>query len=150
MAGRWIALVIGLVTLSIVGVFVFAVLRPPALVHSGTSARIGGSESGQMRLTGRAGAWAVVVDLAQNGDDVAIVVSIADAEGRPVSPAVRPTAALSMATMAMGREAVALVQEEPGRWRGSGRVSMAGRWNMTIEVEGQRILLPFEAGSPRS
>ena len=150
MAARWIALAIGLVMLSIVGVFVAAVLRPPPMAPSAATGRIEKSESGATRVTGRAGAWTVVVDLAQSGSGaVAIVVSIADAEGRPATPTVRPTATLSMVDMAMGREPVTLAQEEAGRWRGSGQLSMAGRWSLNVEVEGERISLPFEAVSPR-
>jgi hypothetical protein len=38
---------------------------------------------------------------------------------------------------------VDLVPDAPGRWRGSGRLSMAGRWQLELDVEGGRIMVPF-------
>ena len=74
---------------------------------------------------------------------VAITVSIADAEGHAAGLAARPTAALRMVDMAMGTQAVELVPDVSGRWRGSGRLSMAGRWQLDLDVEGGRIAVPF-------
>jgi len=49
-----------------------------------------------------------------------------------------------MVDMAMGAQPVSLVQDAPGSWRGASRLSMAGRWSLQVEVEGESIHLPFE------
>lgn len=148
MVARWIALAFGLVTLVIVGIFVVAVLRPPPMIASGTNVEVEETISGAKRFTGGAGPWTVMVDLAQGPVGVvAIVMWITDADGRPAAQTTEPKIALSMVDMAMGKEAVPLVREAAGRWRGSGRLSMAGRWNLEVDIDGATLSLPFEAAS---
>jgi hypothetical protein len=52
-----------------------------------------------------------------------------------------------MLDMAMQDERVTLVQEGPGAWRGVGRVSMAGRWSLWVEFNGESLTLSFQAVS---
>jgi hypothetical protein len=144
MAARWIALALGLVTLVIVGFFVGAVLWPPAAPRVTPVVGADASAARVTRAVGQAGRWTVTAEVAPAGANVvAIAVSIADAEGRAAGPSVRPTAVLRMIDMAMGTEVVDLVPDTPGRWRGSGRLSMGGRWQLELDVEGGRIMLPF-------
>jgi hypothetical protein len=49
-----------------------------------------------------------------------------------------------MLDMAMDTERIVLAQEGSGFWRGSGRVSMAGRWNLRVELNGETVDVPFE------
>ena len=49
--------------------------------------------------------------------------------------------------MAMDAERIALVQEGSGFWHGTGRLSMAGRWNLQVELNGETVNVPFEVGS---
>jgi hypothetical protein len=49
--------------------------------------------------------------------------------------------------MALEDERVALVQEAPGSWRGVARVSMAGRWSLRVELNGETLSLSFQAVS---
>ena len=144
MAARWIALAVGLVTLVIVGIFVGAVIWPPAPPRLAPAVGIDTSATHVARAVGQAGQWTVTAEVAPAGANVvAIVVSIADAEGRAAGRSVRPTAVLRMTDMAMGTQVLNLLPEEPGRWRGSGRLSMSGRWQLELDVEGGRIMLPF-------
>lgn len=130
-----------LVTLAIVGLFVGAVVWPPAAPRSATAVGAGGSAA---RAVGQVGPWTVTAELAPAAAGaVAIAVSIADAEGRSADPSTPPTAVLRMGGMAMGTEVVNLVRDGPGRWRGSGRLPMAGRWRLELDVEGGRISLPL-------
>ena len=144
MGGRWIALALGLATLVIVGIFVGAVLRPPPPPRVAAAVGADTSAARASRAVVQSGRWTVTAEVAPAGANaVAIAVSIADAEGRAAGPAVRPTAVLRMVDMAMGTEVVDFVPDTPGRWRGSGRLSMKGRWQLELEVEGGRIMLPF-------
>ena len=86
----------------------------------------------------------MTAELAPAGANVvAVMVSIADADARAAGPSVRPTAVLRMTDMAMDTQVLNLLPEEPGRWRGSKRLSMSGRWQLELDVEGSRILVPF-------
>jgi hypothetical protein len=49
-----------------------------------------------------------------------------------------------MLDMAMDTERIALAKEGSGFWRGAGRVSMAGRWNLRVELNGETVDVPFE------
>ncbi len=141
MGSRWIAGAVGLVTLVIVGIFVGAVLWPPAAPRLAPAV---GADGSAARVVGQAGRWTVTAEVAPAGVNVvAILVSIADADGRAAGPLVRPTAVLRMTDMAMGTQGLKLLPEETGRWRGSGRLSMSGRWQLELDVEGGRIILPF-------
>jgi hypothetical protein len=143
-AARWIALALGLVTLGIVGFFVGAVLWPPAAPRTAPAVGADGSATRVARTVGQAGRWTVTAEaVPADADAVEIAVSIADAEGRPADPSARPTAVLRMVDMGMGTAVVNLVPDAPGRWRGSGRLSMAGRWRLELEIEGGRIMLPL-------
>lgn len=144
MAARWIALAVGLVTLVIVGIFVGAVIWPPAPPPLAPAVGADASAARVARAVVQAGHWTVTAEVTPAGANVvAILVSIADAEGRAAGRSVRPTAVLRMTDMAMGTQVLNLLPEEPGRWRGSGRLSMGGRWQLELDVEGGRIMLPF-------
>lgn len=144
MGGRWIALALGLATLVIVGIFVGAVLWPPAAPRLSPAVGVDSSAARVTRASGQAGRWTVTAEVAPAGADaVAVAVSIADAEGRAAGPSTRPTAVLRMIEMASGTEVVDLVPDTPGRWRGSGRLSMTGRWQLELDVEGGRMMVPF-------
>lgn len=139
MAVRWIALAIGLVSLVIVGIFLSAVLWPPT--DTGAAAPVAGAK----QITGRAGSWTLNAEVIPSSTGaVAVVVSITDMAGQPVTPAAGPTAVARMTGMAMGEIPVALTQDGPGSWRGSGRLPMAGRWSLRVDVGGETIDLPFE------
>jgi len=145
MAARWAALAIALVVLLIVGIFLTAVLRPPALVATGTEGGAGVSVAGKKRISSQIGSWTLTAEVALNSTStVAVAISITDNGGRPATPSAQPTAVLRMVDMAMGVEPVVLVQDGPGIWRGSGRLSMAGRWTLQVDVDGKSIYLPFE------
>lgn len=144
MAARWIALVGVFVTLVIVGVFLGAVIWPPPPPDLAPVIGADGSATRVARAVGQAGRWTVTAEVAPAGADaVTIVVSIADVEGRAAGPSARPAAVLRMVDMAMGMEVVKLVADAPGRWQGSGRLSMTGRWQLELDLEGGRIILPF-------
>lgn len=148
MIARWVALAMMLMTVVVVGIFVGAVLWPPATVTSTTGGRAEDSALGPKRLTGRAGAWTVTAEITQGpGGAVAIIASIADSEKGRAAPSTRPTAVLRMVGMEMGGQPLLLVQDTLGRWRGSGRLAMGGRWSLQIDIDGTRISLPFEAAS---
>jgi hypothetical protein len=147
MVARWIAAAMLLVTLAITGIFVWAVFRPPpdsAAGSPGAGAPVSAikrfDSGGKPRI-----ARAEVVPGPSGA--VAITVSITDAERRPVTTSARPTAVLSMISMAMGTEPVNLVPDGPGVWRGSGTLSMAGRWSLRVNVEGGSLHVPFETAS---
>jgi hypothetical protein len=44
----------------------------------------------------------------------------------------------------MGAERIVLAQERSGFWRGFGRVPMAGRWSLRVELNGETLNVPFE------
>lgn len=144
MGRRWIALALGLATLVIVGIFVGAVLWPPAAPRLASAVGANGPANGVARTVAQAGRWRVSAEVAPAGANVvAVMVSIADADARAAGPSVRPTAVLRMTDMAMGTQALSLLPEDPGRWRGSARLSMSGRWQLEVDVEGDRIMVPF-------
>ena len=90
-------------------------------------------------------AWAVP------GADRAVTVTVSarDLAERPVVPSASPTAVLRMLDMAMAAERVVLVREGSGFWRGSARLSMAGRWNLQVEFNGETLNVPIEIGARR-
>jgi hypothetical protein len=143
MAVRWIALAIGFTTLAIVGIFMSAILWPPADVseNGGT----GAPASTTKRIDAAQGPWSLraqVVPRATGSIDVTI--SSTDVAGRPIEPPARPSALLRMSGMAMGTEPVPLVQDGQGLWRGSAQPSMGGRWILRVNVGDEMIELPFE------
>jgi hypothetical protein len=142
---RLVAVGLILATVVFVGFFVGAVLRPPVTVSSNDLAGMQGAAAGAKQLTGQIGAWTVTAEINdRTAGSVAIVVSVADAEGQPATAAVRPTAALRMIGMGMGVQPVTLMPDAPGLWRGSSRVAMGGRWNLQIDIDGSSTVLPFE------
>jgi hypothetical protein len=148
MIGRWFALAMMLVTIAFVGIFVGAVLWPPKTVTSTDRSRGDGSAPDAKRLTGRAGAWTVTAEITQGpAGSVAIIVSAADSEARRAAAPVRPTAVLRMIGMESDAQPVLLVQDTSGRWRGSGRLAMDGRWSLQVSIDGANVSLPFEAAS---
>ncbi len=138
---RWVALAVGVGVLAIVGTFVAAVIWPPPPPAAAADGADGASGARRVSQMGR---WSVTTEvLPTNADTVAIDVAIADAQGRPADPSIRPTAALRMTDMAMGTQSVTLAPDTPGRWRGSARLSMSGGWQLELDVEGDRLRLPF-------
>lgn len=72
------------------------------------------------------------------GRAVEFVLSVASAEGRPVTGA-QARLELTMATMDMGTIAVALKEESPGRYAGAGTIPMGGDWNCRASVQGHQV-----------
>lgn len=143
MTPRWIALAIGLVMLGIVGIFLWAVIRPPAPPSESAP---GAAVSGEKRSAGRASAWTLAAEAVPRSDrTVALTVSAKDLEGRPIAPGASPSAVLRMLDMGMEPEPVALVQDGPGFWRGSARLAMAGRWSLQVQLNGETLNVPFES-----
>jgi len=148
MAGRWMAVAILLATLAIVGIFLRPLFQPPKPVPSDTWQTPGSPASGEKRIAGPAGPWTLYA-WAVPGTDLAVTVTVAarDLEERPVASPAPPTAVLRMLDMTMATERIVLVQAGPGFWRGSGRLSMAGRWDLKVEMQGETVNVPFEAAS---
>lgn len=146
MGGRWIAGAILLVMLAVVAIFLWAVIHPPAPAPAVTAGDAGAAVVAQKRVSGRSGSWTLAAQAVPGaGRTIAVSVSVADAEGRPLASRVAPTAVLNMLDMAMEPERVNLVQDAAGSWLGSTRLSMAGRWNLKVELNGEMLNLPFEA-----
>jgi hypothetical protein len=121
--------------LAVVGVVAWAVMRPVAM-------------QGERQPFGPGASWMLVVG-AVPGDERAVTVSVSakDANGRPISAPAPPIAMLRMIDMPTLPERLPLVEEAPGSWRGAMRLSSPGRWNLEIELDGETVSLPFEAGS---
>jgi len=145
-AGRWAAAAILLAMLLIVGTFMWAVWRPPAPASSGADAAAGPPVAGEIRFGRPGGSWRLAARaVPAAGRAVAVTVSATDLQGKPLAS--RPTAVLRMLDMPMAPESVALVKDAAGSWRGSASLSMAGRWLLEVELNGERLNLVFEAGS---
>jgi hypothetical protein len=144
MTVRWIALAIGLASFVIVGIFLSAVLWPSARVAD-TEAGAAAPVSGAKQITGNAGSWTLSAEVIPSATGaVAVAVSVADVAGRPIAPPAQPTAVLRMTGMAMGTQSVPLVQDRPGSWRGSCRLTMGGRWSLRVNMGDEIIDVPFE------
>jgi hypothetical protein len=78
---------------------------------------------------------------------VTVTVSARDLAERPIASSAPPTSVLRMLDMAMEAERIVLVQEGPGFWRGSTRLSMAGRWSLRVDFNGETLNVPFEIGA---
>lgn len=144
MAGRWAAASILVAMLAVIGVFLWAVLRPPPPAD-GTS---GQPVAGEMRFARPGGSWRLAARaVPAAGRAVTVSVSATDLQGKPLAPSAPPTAVLRMLDMAMAPERVALARDGPGAWRGSTTLSMAGRWFLEVELNGERVNLVFEAGA---
>ena len=143
-AGANPASLLRIVTVVIVGIFVSAVIWPPPPPPGAPAVGVDASAARVALAVGQAGRWTVTAEVALAGANaVAIAVSIADAEGRAAGSSTRPTAVLRMVDMAMGTEEVNFVPDTPGHWRGSGRLSMTGRWLLELDLDGGRIMVPF-------
>lgn len=143
---RWIASAMLLVTLAIVGVFGWAVLNPPPPDSGVGSTGIGQPMSVSKRLDAGGKSRILRAEIApRSADGVAVTVSVTDAERRPVTTSSKPVAVLSMVGMAMATDPIDLVPDGPGVWRGSGTLSMAGRWRLRVDIEGESLQLPFES-----
>ena len=141
MAARWIALVLGLITLTIVGFFVAVALLPrqqPTIAADRGQA----FERGPRRMISRP--WIVSADLAWPQTGMEVRLTIRDDGGRAVV-AVRPKAELRMLDMLMAPVPLVLEPLSPGRWRGAGLISMPGRWSLVVTVEGEELAFPFTA-----
>lgn len=144
MAVRWIALAIGLASLVIVGIFLSAVVWPPAQV-AGTNGGAAAPVFAAKRVDGSTGSWTLSAEVIPSTTGaVTVAVSVADIAGRPIAPLAQPTAVLRMTGMATGTESVPLVQDGPGSWRGSGRLAMGGRWSLRVNLGGEFVDVPFE------
>lgn len=145
MAARWVAAAMALVMFAIIGIFLWAIIRPPPPPAEGAA---GTPVALEKRVAGPAGPWTLVAEVVPRADrTIAVTVSARDPGGRPLESSTPPTAILRMLDMSMDDERVALVQEGPGSWRGVGRVSMAGRWSLRVELNGETLSLPFQAVS---
>lgn len=150
MAARWAAFALLLAMGAIVAVFLWPLLQPSPptpdeAVPTGSWQTSGAPAAGEKRIAGPAGPWTLYA-WAVPGAEGAVVVTVAarDLGERPIASPSPPTAAFLMLDMAMEAERVVLTQEGSGFWRGSGRVPMAGRWNLRVELNGETLNVPFE------
>ena len=141
MAARWIALAAGLITFTIAGFFVAVALLPRAEPTS-VADRSSGAEAGAQRMTSRP--WILSADVAWRETGLEVALTMRDDSGRAVAAA-RPNAELRMREMAMAPVPLFLEPLSPGRWRGTGSLSMSGRWSLVVTVEGEEIAFPFTA-----
>lgn len=145
MAARWVAAAILLVMFAIVGIFLWAIIRPPPPPVEGAA---GTPVAVEKRIGGPAGPWTLAAQAVPRADrSIAVTVSAKDNAGRPLASTTTPTAVLRMLDMTMEDERVVLAQQGPGSWRGTARVSMAGRWSLRVEFNGESLSLSFQAVS---
>lgn len=140
MAARWIALAAGLITLTIAGFFVAVALWPradPMRVADQSTA----AEPGAQRMTSRP--WIVSAELAWPQIGTEVTLTMRDDGGRAVAPPLK--AELRMLDMPMAPVPLFLEPLSPGRWRGTGSLSMSGRWSLVVTVEGEELAFPFTA-----
>jgi hypothetical protein len=148
MGARSLALALLAVTLAIIGVFLWAVIRPPAPVTPGIENAGAIPVAGEKQIAGAAGPW-MLYAWAVPGVDRAVTVTVSarDLAERPVASPTPPSAVLRMLDMAMGPERIVLAQESPAFWRGSTRLPMAGRWSLQVDFNGESLNVPFEIGA---
>ena len=138
MAGRWAAAAILVALFAIVALFLWVAFRPAVPAERLPVA-------GEIRFARGGVDWRLAARAAPAArGDVAVSVSATDMQGRPIALQAAPTAVLRMLDMAMDTERIALAQEGSGFWRGAGRVSMAGRWILRVELNGESVDVPFE------
>lgn len=148
MVGRWISVAIVLVMMGVIGVFGWAVIRPPPPPSAETNITGGLPVAREKLITGPDGPWKLYLWVLPGADRaVTVTVSARDLEERPVASTASPSGTLRMLDMAMGPEPVVLAWERPGFWQGSTRVSMAGRWSLQVQFGGESLSVPFEAVS---
>ena len=144
MAGRWAAASILVAMLLVIGVFLWPVFRPPPAADGAAGPPV----AGEMRFARAGGSWRLAARaVPAAGRAVTVAVSVTDLQGKPLAPPAPPTAVLRMLDMAMAPERMALVPDGAGAWRGSAGLSMAGRWILEVELNGERLNLVFEAGA---
>ena len=142
MAGRWAAGAILAVLVAVVVAFLWVAFRPAAPAERLPVA-------GEIRFARGGGDWRLAARAASAaGGNVAVTVSATDMQGRPIASQAAPTAVLRMLDMAMPPERVALFRDKGGAWSGSAPLSMAGRWLLEVELNGERLNLTFQAEAP--
>ena len=141
MAARWIAAVLALITLTIVGFFVVVALRPPVepAVLAAPQAQEGFAAQ---RMASQP--WIVSARLTSLSAGLDATISIRDEFGRPPAER-RPQAELRMLDMAMPSVPVVLDQISPGTWRGLAQPAMPGRWSLVVTITGEELSFPFIA-----
>ncbi|MGQ0546724.1 MAG: hypothetical protein ACT4P3_15530 [Betaproteobacteria bacterium] len=104
--------------------------------------------SGEIRFARAGGDWKLAARAAPaERGMVAVTVSANDLQGRPIAPPGAPTAVLRMLDMTMTPERVALLRDESGSWHGAAPLSMAGRWLLEVELNGERLNLTFQTAA---
>lgn len=145
MAARLAAIGILVTALTALGIFLWPIPRPPGLDSSAAWHMPGPPASAERRIAGPSGPWMLYVWALPGAErTVTVTVAARDLQERPVAATVAPTATFAMLDTAMDAQRVVLAQERSGFWRGSGRVSMAGRWNLRVELNGETVNVPFE------
>ena len=142
MAARWIALLLGGITLAIVGFFMAVALWPRAetLVSRDASPALN-SEAKQMANR----AWVVTARFEQLPSGVQTTLSIQNDAGRLPAGLRAPVAEFRMLEMPMSPVPAVLDLESSGRWRSLTRLPMPGRWSLVVTVEGEELAFPFSA-----
>jgi hypothetical protein len=142
MAGRWAAAAILVALFAIVALFLWVAFRPAVPAERLPVA-------GEIRFARGGGDWRLAARAAPAaGGNVAVSVSATDMQGRPIASQAAPTAVLRMLDMAMPLERVTLLRDKDGGWNGSAPLSMAGRWLLEVELNGERLNLSFQAEAP--
>lgn len=149
MVARWVAVVLIVAVVALVGVIAGAAIWGRVTTPSDGSALLPDLGAGTERLSGTAGPWSVAAELTRGAaNELAIVIKIANAKGEPPDQVIQPAASVQMLDMAMGAQSVPLAPEQPGQWRGVTNISMNGRWTLEVVVDGERIQLPFKTTAP--
>jgi len=139
MAGRWAAAAILVALFAIVALFLWVAFRPAVPAERLPVA-------GEIRFARGGVDWRLAARaVPAAGGDVAVSVSATNMQGRPIALQAAPTAVLRMLDMAMPPERVALARDKGGSWHGSAPLSMAGRWLLEVELNGERLNLTFQA-----
>jgi len=136
----WPVMVVGLLGLNVAVVSVTLVLatRDPsfAVEPDYYDKAVAWDETARRREASRALGWIAAVEAP--AEEVApgrreIVLTLRDAAGAPVAGA-QAGAVVFHNARAADREAVTLIETEPGVYRGRTRLRMAGRWIVALEV----------------
>jgi len=100
--------------------------QPSPAVPTPSGARVGAEEAG----------WNVKLDLpapVPSGQAVEMTARIFDGSGTPVEGA-EVIGLLNMTSMDMGENRVRLTQKQPGVYAGKGNFSMAGPWEVILNI----------------
>ena len=136
MAARVIAGLFAATMFVIVGIFMFAWLRPPP-------AGAPGPDLTSQTVTERVGPFMFTAVATINSGVAEIAVSARDAVGRPVTPSSPPTVVLRMEGMDMPSQPVRLQAISEGGWHGSARPNMAGTWSFVVFVGTAELVVPL-------